>query len=61
VHRRTGFDEKSKAIFAAKKNLRLLEIPPAAWSRSATATKRILGGMLVQNPTWRNPESELRT
>src|SRR6266850_2063034 len=39
-----GFDEKSKAIFAAKKNLRLLELPPAAWSRSASCNSNASSG-----------------
>ena len=43
-----GFDEKSKAIFAAKKNLRLLELPPGGLEpEGELQLKRILGGMLV--------------
>jgi phosphoribosylaminoimidazolecarboxamide formyltransferase/IMP cyclohydrolase len=44
-----GFDEKAKAIFAAKKNLRLLELPPDGLEQEKELQlKRILGGMLVQ-------------
>jgi phosphoribosylaminoimidazolecarboxamide formyltransferase/IMP cyclohydrolase len=44
-----GFDEKAKAIFAAKKNLRLLELPPGGLEQEkGLQLKRILGGMLVQ-------------
>jgi phosphoribosylaminoimidazolecarboxamide formyltransferase/IMP cyclohydrolase len=46
-----GFDEKAKAIFAAKKNLRLLELPPGGLEpERELQLKRILGGMLVQQP-----------
>lgn len=46
-----GFDEKAKAIFAAKKNLRLLELPPDGLEQEKELQlKRILGGMLVQQP-----------
>jgi phosphoribosylaminoimidazolecarboxamide formyltransferase/IMP cyclohydrolase len=46
-----GFDEKTKAIFAAKKNLRLLELPPGGLEPLyELQLKRILGGMLVQQP-----------
>jgi phosphoribosylaminoimidazolecarboxamide formyltransferase/IMP cyclohydrolase len=46
-----GFDEKAKAIFAAKKNLRLLELPPGGLEPERDLQlKRILGGMLVQQP-----------
>ncbi|MGB6959933.1 MAG: bifunctional phosphoribosylaminoimidazolecarboxamide formyltransferase/IMP cyclohydrolase [Candidatus Acidiferrum sp.] len=46
-----GFDEKAKAIFAAKKNLRLLELPPGGLEpERELQLKRILGGMLVQRP-----------
>jgi phosphoribosylaminoimidazolecarboxamide formyltransferase/IMP cyclohydrolase len=46
-----GFDEKAKAIFAAKKNLRLLELPPGGLEpERELQVKRILGGMLVQQP-----------
>jgi phosphoribosylaminoimidazolecarboxamide formyltransferase / IMP cyclohydrolase len=44
-----GFDEKAKTIFAAKKNLRLLELPPDGLDPDrALQLKRILGGVLVQ-------------
>jgi phosphoribosylaminoimidazolecarboxamide formyltransferase/IMP cyclohydrolase len=58
-----GFDEKAKAIFAAKKNLRLLELPPGALeSEKELQLKRILGGMLVQQPDLGElKDSELRT
>jgi len=46
-----GFDERAKAIFAAKKNLRLLELPPDGLEQEKELQlKRILGGMLVQQP-----------
>jgi phosphoribosylaminoimidazolecarboxamide formyltransferase/IMP cyclohydrolase len=58
-----GFDEKSKAIFAAKKNLRLLELPPGGLEpEKELQLKRILGGMLVQQPDLGElSDSELRT
>jgi len=44
-----GFDAKAKEIFAAKKNLRLLELGPDGWKPEAgLQLKRISGGMLVQ-------------
>jgi phosphoribosylaminoimidazolecarboxamide formyltransferase/IMP cyclohydrolase len=46
-----GFDEKTKAIFAAKKNLRLLELPPDGLEPlRELQLKRILGGILAQQP-----------
>jgi phosphoribosylaminoimidazolecarboxamide formyltransferase/IMP cyclohydrolase len=46
-----GFDDKAKAIFAAKKNLRLLELPAGGLApERELQLKRILGGMLVQQP-----------
>jgi phosphoribosylaminoimidazolecarboxamide formyltransferase/IMP cyclohydrolase len=46
-----GFDEKAKSIFAAKKNLRLLELPPDGLEQEKELQlKRILGGMLLQQP-----------
>jgi phosphoribosylaminoimidazolecarboxamide formyltransferase/IMP cyclohydrolase len=46
-----GFDEKAKSIFAAKKNLRLLELPADGLEpQRELQLKRILGGMLVQQP-----------
>jgi phosphoribosylaminoimidazolecarboxamide formyltransferase/IMP cyclohydrolase len=58
-----GFDEKSKAIFAAKKNLRLLELPHSGLEpERELQLKRILGGMLVQQPDLGEiVENELRT
>ena len=58
-----GFDEKSKAIFTAKKNLRLLELPPGGLEpERELQLKRIFGGMLVQQPDLGEiQESELRT
>jgi phosphoribosylaminoimidazolecarboxamide formyltransferase / IMP cyclohydrolase len=40
------FDEAAQAIFAAKKNLRLVEVPPGQQSR---VLKNISGGILVQD------------
>jgi phosphoribosylaminoimidazolecarboxamide formyltransferase / IMP cyclohydrolase len=46
-----GFDEQAKTIFAAKKNLRLLELPlDGLQPERELQLKRILGGMLVQEP-----------
>jgi len=46
-----GFDEKAKSIFSAKKNLRLLELPASGLEpERELQLKRILGGMLVQQP-----------
>ncbi|MGB2621740.1 MAG: bifunctional phosphoribosylaminoimidazolecarboxamide formyltransferase/IMP cyclohydrolase [Candidatus Acidiferrum sp.] len=58
-----GFDEKAKAIFAAKKNLRLLELPPGGLDpERELQLKRILGGMLVQEPDLGEiKEDQLRT
>jgi phosphoribosylaminoimidazolecarboxamide formyltransferase/IMP cyclohydrolase len=58
-----GFEEKSKSIFAAKKNLRLLELPPGGLEpERELQLKRILGGMLVQQPDLGElQDSELRT
>jgi phosphoribosylaminoimidazolecarboxamide formyltransferase/IMP cyclohydrolase len=58
-----GFDEKAKSIFAAKKNLRLLELPPSGLEpERELQLKRILGGMLVQQPDLGEiQDSELRT
>ena len=57
-----GFDESAKAIFAAKKNLRLLELPVSGLEReSELQIKRVLGGMLVQQPDFGEiVDSELR-
>jgi phosphoribosylaminoimidazolecarboxamide formyltransferase/IMP cyclohydrolase len=58
-----GFDEKAKSIFAAKKNLRLLELPPDGLEHEhELQLKRILGGMLVQQPDLGElSDQELRT
>ena len=58
-----GFADKAKEIFAAKKNLRLLELPPGALEpERELQLKRILGGMLVQQPDLgKLNENELRT
>jgi phosphoribosylaminoimidazolecarboxamide formyltransferase/IMP cyclohydrolase len=58
-----GFDEKAKAIFAAKKNLRLLELPAGGLEpERELQLKRILGGMLVQQPDLGElSDQELRT
>lgn len=46
-----GFADRAKEIFAAKKNLRLLELPPGGLEpERELQLKRILGGMLVQQP-----------
>jgi len=39
MHRRAGFADRAKEIFAAKKNLRLLELPPEASTRTRTPTQ----------------------
>jgi phosphoribosylaminoimidazolecarboxamide formyltransferase/IMP cyclohydrolase len=49
-----GFDEAAKAKFAAKKNLRLVEVAP---SDHKWALKNVSGGMLVQDADFR-PLSE---
>src|SRR5712664_1276372 len=58
-----AFDEKAKSIFAAKKNLRLLELPPGGFEpERELQLKRILGGMLVQQPDLGEiRDAELRT
>jgi phosphoribosylaminoimidazolecarboxamide formyltransferase/IMP cyclohydrolase len=58
-----GFDEKAKTIFAAKKNLRLLELPGNGLEPDRELQlKRILGGVLVQQPDLGEiKEGELRT
>ena len=46
-----GFADRAKEIFAAKKNLRLLELPPGGLEPERDLQlKRILGGILVQQP-----------
>jgi phosphoribosylaminoimidazolecarboxamide formyltransferase/IMP cyclohydrolase len=58
-----GFDEKAKTIFAAKKNLRLLELLGNGLEPDRELQlKRILGGVLVQQPDLGEiKDSELRT
>ena len=58
-----GFDEKAKTIFAVKKNLRLLELPGNGLEPDRELQlKRILGGVLVQQPDLGEiREGELRT
>jgi phosphoribosylaminoimidazolecarboxamide formyltransferase/IMP cyclohydrolase len=58
-----GFDEKAAGIFAAKKNLRLLELPADGLRpERELQLKRILGGMLVQEPDLGElADQELRT
>ncbi len=46
-----GFADRAKEIFAARKNLRLLELPAGGLEpERELQLKRILGGMLVQQP-----------
>ena len=58
-----AFDEKAKSIFAAKKNLRLLELPAGGLKPDRELQlKRILGGVLVQQPDLGEiSDSDLRT
>jgi len=58
-----GFDDAAKTIFAAKKNLRLLELPSGGLDpEKELQLKRILGGVLVQQPDLGElKDSELRT
>jgi len=58
-----GFADRAKEIFAAKKNLRLLEFPAGGLEpERELQLKRILGGMLVQQPDLGEiKEDELRT
>ena len=58
-----GFAGRAKEIFAAKKNLRLLELPPGGLEPERELhLKRILGGMLVQQPDLGEiKDDELRT
>ncbi len=44
-----SFSEDAKKIFAAKKNVRLLEVPFAAYTPTGLDLKRVVGGMLVQD------------
>lgn len=58
-----GFADRAKEILAAKKNLRLLELPAGGLElERELQVKRILGGMLVQQPDLGElNEKELRT
>jgi phosphoribosylaminoimidazolecarboxamide formyltransferase / IMP cyclohydrolase len=58
-----SFDDKAKSIFAAKKNLRLLELPANGFEPDRELQlKRIFGGMLVQEPDLGEiQDTELRT
>jgi phosphoribosylaminoimidazolecarboxamide formyltransferase/IMP cyclohydrolase len=58
-----GFEERAKSIFAAKKNLRLLELPADGLQpEREVQLKRILGGVLVQQPDLGQiQDSDLRT
>jgi phosphoribosylaminoimidazolecarboxamide formyltransferase/IMP cyclohydrolase len=58
-----GFTERAKEIFAAKKNLRLLELPVGGLEpERELQLKRVLGGMLVQQPDLGElNDNELRT
>jgi phosphoribosylaminoimidazolecarboxamide formyltransferase/IMP cyclohydrolase len=58
-----GFADKAREIFAGKKNLRLLELPPGGLEpERELQLKRILGGMLVQQPDLGElRDDELRT
>src|SRR3989440_9726348 len=58
-----GFADRAKQIFAAKKNLRLLELPAGGLEpERELQLKRILGGMLVQQPDLGGlNDSELRS
>jgi len=58
-----ALDAKAKSIFATKKNLRLLELPPSGLQpERELQLKRILGGMLVQQPDLGElNDSDLRT
>jgi len=58
-----GFADRAKEIFAAKKNLRLLELPADGLEpERELQLKRILGGMLVQQPDLGEiKDAELRT
>jgi phosphoribosylaminoimidazolecarboxamide formyltransferase/IMP cyclohydrolase len=58
-----GFDAQAQTIFASKKNLRLLELPGNGLQPDRELQlKRILGGVLVQQPDLGElQDSELRT
>jgi len=52
-----GFDDAARRVFAAKQNVRLLEIPIAR-STNHLDMKRVGGGLLVQTPDEWNPAPE---
>ena len=53
-----GFEAEAREIFAAKKNLRLLEVTPSA---PVTVLKAVSGGLLLQEPDTRSlDERELK-
>ena len=55
-----GFDAGARALFAAKQNLRVLEVPLGA-AANALDFKRVGGGMLLQTPDLKNvARAELR-
>jgi phosphoribosylaminoimidazolecarboxamide formyltransferase / IMP cyclohydrolase len=55
-----GFTPEARALFAAKQNLRVLEVPLGAGS-NALDFKRVGGGMLLQTPDLKNvARAELR-
>jgi phosphoribosylaminoimidazolecarboxamide formyltransferase / IMP cyclohydrolase len=55
-----GFDAGARALFAAKQNLRVLELPMGA-AANALDFKRVGGGMLLQTPDLKNvARAELR-
>ncbi|HVS89650.1 MAG TPA: bifunctional phosphoribosylaminoimidazolecarboxamide formyltransferase/IMP cyclohydrolase [Candidatus Acidoferrum sp.] len=58
-----GFADNAKEVFAAKKNLRVLELPAGGLDpERELQLKRILGGMLVQQPDLGElSDKELRT
>ena len=51
-----GFDEAARRVFAAKQNVRLLEIPLGRASNRLDL-KRVGGGLLVQSPDERNMDA----
>jgi len=54
-----AFDEKARQVLAAKKNLRVLEIPPSCTKRTAGFDfRRVAGGLLLQD--WDREEFAIR-